>query len=75
MLDGLAVSLGYTFVLVVIAVVREILGFGSLLGYRIMPDGFTPWTIMIMAPGAFFALGIFIWIVRYFFPQTREIES
>ncbi|MFC1825276.1 electron transport complex subunit RsxE [Thermodesulfobacteriota bacterium] len=75
MLDGLAVSLGYTFVLVVIAVVREILGFGSLLGYRIMPDGFTPWTIMIMAPGAFFALGIFVWIVRYFFPQTQEIKS
>ncbi len=71
-LDGLAVSLGYAFVLTLIALTREPLGFGTLFGYRIMPDGFTPWTIMIMAPGAFFMLGLFVWIVRYYFPQTAE---
>ena len=71
-LDGLAVSLGYAFVLTSIALVREPLGFGTLFGYRIMPEGFTPWTIMIMAPGAFFMLGLFVWIVRYYFPQTDE---
>lgn len=71
-LDGLAVSLGYAFVLTLIALVREPLGFGTLFGYRIMPEGFTPWTIMIMAPGAFFMLGLFVWIVRYYFPQTAE---
>jgi Na+-transporting NADH:ubiquinone oxidoreductase subunit D len=71
-LDGLAVSLGYAFVLLAIALIREPLGFGSLLGYRIMPEGFTTWTIMIMAPGAFFTLGIFVWFVRTFFPQTAE---
>lgn len=71
-LDGLAVSLGYAFVLTLIALAREPLGFGTLFGYRIMPDGFTPWTIMIMAPGAFFMLGLFVWIVRYYFPQTAE---
>lgn len=71
-LDGLAVGLGYAFVLTLIALVREPLGFGTLFGYRIMPDGFTPWTIMIMAPGAFFMLGLFVWIVRYYFPQTGE---
>jgi Na+-transporting NADH:ubiquinone oxidoreductase subunit D len=71
-LDGLAVSLGYAFVLTLIALAREPLGFGTLFGYRIMPDGFTPWTIMIMAPGAFFMLGLFVWIVRYYFPKTAE---
>ena len=71
-LDGIAVGIGYTFVLVVIACVREPLGFGTLLGFRIMPGGFTPWTVMIMAPGAFFTLGIFIWIVRAYFPITTE---
>ena len=71
-LDGLAVSLGYAFVLTLIALTREPLGFGTLFGYRIMPDGLTPWTIMIMAPGAFFMLGLFVWIVRYYFPQTAE---
>lgn len=71
-LDGIAVSLGYAFVLTLIALFREPLGFGTLFGYRIMPYGFTPWTIMIMAPGAFFMLGLFVWVVRYYFPQTAE---
>jgi Na+-transporting NADH:ubiquinone oxidoreductase subunit D len=72
LLDGIAVGLGYAFVLTLIALFREPLGFGTLFGYRIMPDGFTPWTIMIMAPGAFFMLGLFVWVVRYYFPQTAE---
>jgi Na+-transporting NADH:ubiquinone oxidoreductase subunit D len=71
-LDGIAVGLGYAFVLTLIALFREPLGFGTLFGYRIMPEGFTPWTIMIMAPGAFFMLGLFVWVVRYYFPQTAE---
>jgi Na+-transporting NADH:ubiquinone oxidoreductase subunit D len=71
-LDGLAVGLGYALVLSIIAVVREALGFGTFFGYRIMPDGFVPWTIMIMAPGAFFMLGIFVWVVRSLFSQTYE---
>ena len=75
LLDGLAVSLGYAFVLLVIAFFREALGFGTLLGWKVMPEGFTPWTIMIMAPGAFFALGIFVWIVKAFFPQTGDRKN
>jgi Na+-transporting NADH:ubiquinone oxidoreductase subunit D len=71
-LDGIAVGLGYAFVLTLIALFREPLGFGTLFGYRIMPDGFIPWTIMIMAPGAFFMLGLFVWVMRYYFPQTAE---
>jgi Na+-transporting NADH:ubiquinone oxidoreductase subunit D len=70
--DGIAVGLGYSFVLIVIAAVREILGFGTLLGFTVMPEWFTPWTIMIMAPGAFFALGLFAWAVRYYFPEKEE---
>lgn len=69
-LDGLAMSLGYSCVLLVIALVREPLGFGTILGWRIMPDGFTPWTIMIMAPGAFFTLGLLVWFLRAYFPQV-----
>lgn len=72
MVDGLAVGLGYGVVLLTIAVFREALGFGTLFGYRVMPAGFTPWTIMVMAPGAFFMLGLFIWIVKSRFPQMEE---
>jgi len=68
-LDGMAVGIGFSLVLFAIAVVRELLGFGTLFGLRVMPESFTPWTIMIMAPGAFFMLGIYVWIVRSF---TRQ---
>ena len=68
-------GLGYAFVLTVIALVREPLGFGTIFGYRVMPEGFTPWTIMIMAPGAFFMLGIFVWIVRHFYTYADDENS
>ena len=71
-LDGLATGIGFSMVLFFIAVVREILGFGTLLGFRVMPEGFVPWTVMIMAPGAFFILGLFIWFVRARFPEFFE---
>ena len=74
-LDGLAMSLGYSCVLLVIALVREPLGFGTLLGQRIMPEGFTPWTIMIMAPGAFFTLGLLVWFLRAYFPLVTEARK
>ena len=74
-IDGIAVGLGYAFVLTTIAVFREILGFGTVFGFRVMPAGFTPWTIMIMAPGAFFMLGLFIWIVKSYYPETTEIKE
>ena len=73
--DGVAVGIGYALVLMAIAVVREPLGFGTLFGYRVMPEGFTPWTVMIMAPGAFFMLGIYVWIIKAYFPQTTEIKN
>jgi Na+-transporting NADH:ubiquinone oxidoreductase subunit D len=75
LLDGLAMSLGYTLVLAAVALVREPLGFGTLLGLRIMPEGFVPWTIMIMAPGAFLTLGILIWMIRARSPQPKDAAA
>ena len=74
-LDALAMSLGYALVLLTIAVIREPLGFGTLLGFRVMPGGFTPWTIMIMAPGAFFTLGILVWFIKAYFPQAGQEKA
>ncbi len=64
LIDAVANGLGYTYTLVLIAVVRELLGFGTILGFQVMPEGFTTWVVMAMAPGAFFVLSIFIWITR-----------
>lgn len=60
--DGLAYGGGYTAVLLMIAFVREILGFGTIFGLNIMPEGFVNWTLMIMPPSAFFVLAVIIWV-------------
>lgn len=70
LLDGIAAGLGYTFVLLGIALVREIMGFGTIFGFTILGDWWTPWTIMVMPPAAFFLLAIMIWI----FNNKREGE-
>jgi Na+-transporting NADH:ubiquinone oxidoreductase subunit D len=59
--DGLANGLGYGAILLCIAIVRELLGFGTILGFRIMPAVFVPWTIMILAPSAFFLAAMALW--------------
>jgi Na+-transporting NADH:ubiquinone oxidoreductase subunit D len=64
LIDAVGNGLGYTYTLVIIAIVRELLGFGTILGFQIMPESFTTWVVMAMAPGAFFVLSIFIWVSR-----------
>jgi len=70
-LDALANGFGYTYTLVSIAAIRELFGFGTLLGYHVMPDWWTNWVIMSMAPGAFFILSVFIWLTR----TLAKVES
>lgn len=60
-LDGLFAGLGYTMVLLAVAFIRELLGFGSIFGFRVMPESFETWTLMIMPPAAFFIIGSMIW--------------
>ena len=62
--DGFANGLSYSFTLIIIAIFREVLGFGTIMGIQIMPAGWTNWIVMAMAPGAFFLLTIFLWISR-----------
>ena len=62
--DAFGAGCGYTFALLIIATVRELLGFGSLFNMKVLGPDWTSWVIMIMAPGAFLVLGVFIWIIR-----------
>lgn len=59
--DGLTSGFGYMAVLMLIATFRELLGFGTLFGFQVLPQSFVPWTIMVMPPSAFFLLGLIIW--------------
>jgi Na+-transporting NADH:ubiquinone oxidoreductase subunit D len=69
--DGIACGLGYALVLLTVAFVRELMGFGTLFGARVMPYGWTNWTIMVMAPAAFFVLGVLIWVAYTIAPKKE----
>ena len=56
--DGIGMGLGFTIALTMIGAVREILGAGQIFGVTIMPSGYVPVSIFIMAPGAFFVLAM-----------------
>jgi Na+-transporting NADH:ubiquinone oxidoreductase subunit D len=64
MIDGIGAGFGYMLVLLIIAFVRELFGFGSIFGIPVLGDWWTRWSIMIMAPSAFFMLAILIWIIE-----------
>ncbi len=71
-LDGLGNALGYTWILIAVAVFRELLGDGKILGTRLIPESWYMdqggWYVnnglMVLAPGAFILLGVIIWIQR-----------
>ncbi len=71
-LDGLGCGIGYSAILLIIAFFRELLGFGSLFGYPVLPADMTRWTIMVMPPGAFFMLALVIWFFRAVVPTRAQ---
>jgi len=62
--DALGNGLSYTYSLLIIASMREVLAFGTFFNIQVVPQGFDKWIVMAMAPGAFFLLAIYIWIFR-----------
>lgn len=63
LLDGLGSGLGYSWVLLVVAVFREALGAGTLLGFRVLPEGAQPAQALFLPPGAFFLMGLLVWVL------------
>jgi len=57
-LDGIGMGIGFTFAIVLIGAIREVLGDGKLMGYMVFGPGFQPVLIMILAPGAFITIGL-----------------
>ena len=57
-LDGIGMGIGYTLTVVLMASIREILGSGTWLGFKVLPDSMAKIGIMTQAPGAFFCFGL-----------------
>jgi len=76
-LDALGNALGYSIVLLSVAFFRELFGSGSLFGYTLLSpvtEGgwYTPNGLMVLSPGAFFLIGLFIWALRTWKPEQVE---
>ena len=77
-IDGIGNGLGYSVVLICVAVVRELFGAGKLFGIEILPlvtDGgwYNPNGMLLLPPSAFFLIGLFIWALRSF--QKEQVEK
>ncbi len=77
MVDAFGNGLGYSVILIVIGTLREVLGKGELLGTQVLPladagGWFTPLSLMLLAPSAFFLLGLLVWAVRSLRPEQAE---
>lgn len=76
-LDGIGNGLGYSVVLIAVAVPRELFGSGKLLGIEILPlvtDGGWYYAngMMLLPPSAFFIIGMLIWALRSWKPKQVE---
>lgn len=70
LIDGIGNGMGYGAVLVVVAFFRELLGFGTLFGFQIVPDGlyaagYRDAGFMLLAPAAFILIGLFVWLQKF----------
>ena len=72
--DALGMGLGFTWVLVGIALVREVLGSGSILSIAIFPDSFQPLLFFVLPPGGFFVFALFI-SLNLFIKSKLKIET
>ena len=71
-IDALGMSAGFILALLILSSIREVLGSGTFLGYRILGNWFEPWVIMVLPPGAFITLGILMAISLQLERKKRE---
>jgi len=72
LLDGIANGLGYGLILVVVAFFRELLGSGTLFGFRVLPEAYVPNNLVILPPFALILLGCIIWVHRAIDKDLQE---
>jgi electron transport complex protein RnfE len=61
--DGLNMGLGFTLALIIMASVRELIGNGSLLGIKLIADGY-PALMFVLPPGGFIVFGVIIGVIN-----------
>ena len=70
-MDGVGMGLGFTIALLLIGMVRELVGAGTLFGIQVTPEAYNPVGIFVKAPGAFLVLAFLVAIMNAVGMKTR----
>lgn len=74
--DGIANGLGYALILAIIAIFREMIGFGTILGYPVLSETWYQKNLLFaLAPGAFITAGFLIWFINTINPPAATGEQ
>lgn len=79
-IDGIGNGLGYSAMLITLAVIRELFGSGKLYGVEILQTvnnggWYVPNGLLLLPPSAFFLIGLIIWAIRSYKPSQVESEE
>ncbi|MCF8244751.1 MAG: electron transport complex subunit E [Saprospiraceae bacterium] len=72
-LDALGMGLGFTFALLCLGSVRELLGNGSIFGLSVFPKSYQEWIVMILPAGGFFTLAV--WLLIFNAAKARKATT
>ncbi len=78
--DGLGNGLGYSIILIGVAVIRELFGSGTLMGYEILPltsngGWYMGNNLLLLPPSSFIIIGLFIWAIRTYKTEQNEDDD
>lgn len=73
--NALGMGIGFTFALLCLGVVREILGAGAIFGFDLFGENFQPWVVMILPPGGFLVLGGWLLLFDWFKQRQADRED
>jgi electron transport complex protein RnfE len=65
LVNSLGMGAGFTLALLALGTVREVLGNGTILGVSLFSPDFQPWIVMILPPGGFFVLGVWLLLFNW----------
>jgi len=74
-INALGMGVGFTFALLCLGVVREVLGSGSLFGFHLFGPAFQPWAVFVLPPGGFFVLAFWLFIFSVFRKRKERMQS
>lgn len=71
-MDGLGMGLGFTLVITIIGVIRELIGNGTFFGKALLGAHFSPALIMILPPGGFITIGLLMAFLHYYQNKMKQ---